>query len=128
MAPIDAMERSRCELRGCVTLATEDVEGHVWLIADYPAVVSGRNVEEVAGPHHDFASVVHLGHRLTAQYEADMLHLARRLTSHRPDVLRPLPTRLVELAWVSRRPCNEDFILGKGTRELCHDRRSTRMS
>lgn len=38
------------------------------------------------------------------------------------------PTRLGELAWVSRRPCNEDFILGKGTRELCHDLRSTRMS
>ena len=95
MGPIDAVGRWRCELRGCVTLAAEDVEGDVGLIADHPAVVSGRDVEEVASPHHHFASVVHLGHRLTAQYEADMLNLARRLTSHRPDVLRPLPTRLV---------------------------------
>lgn len=71
----------------------EDVEGDVRLIADRPAVVSGRDVEEVASPHHHFASVVHLGHGLTAQYEADLLNLARRLTSHRPDVLRPFPTR-----------------------------------
>lgn len=48
----------------------EDVEGDVRLIADRPAVVSGRDVEEVASPHHHFASVVHLGHGLTAQYEA----------------------------------------------------------
>ena len=45
-----------CELRGGVTLAAEDVEGDVGLIADHPAVVSGRDVEEVASPHHHFAS------------------------------------------------------------------------
>ena len=56
MGPIDAVGRWRCELRGCVTLAAEDVEGDVGLIADHPAVVSGRDVEEVASPHHHFAS------------------------------------------------------------------------
>ena len=83
--------RSRPSLRCCVLLAAEDVERDVRLVADYPAVMPGWDVEKITRAHHDLASVVHLGDGLTAQHEADMLDLARGFALRASDVLGPLP-------------------------------------
>jgi hypothetical protein len=87
-----------------VVLATEDVERDIRLVADDPAVVAWRNVEEVAGLHHPLGAVVHLGDGLAAEYEPDVLDLARRGADDRSDVLGPAPARLVRRPTDRRRP------------------------
>src|SRR5439155_24029755 len=82
-------------LRSRVALAAEDVQRDVRLVADHPAVVAGRYVEEVPRPHHDLAAVVHLRNGPAAQDQADVLDLARALAGGWADVLRPLPPGLV---------------------------------
>src|SRR5262245_41930782 len=78
-----------------VALAAEDVKRDIGLLADDPAVVSGRNVEEVPRLHQPLSPVVHLGDGLPAEYESDMLHLARCGAYSRRNVLRPSPAGLV---------------------------------
>jgi hypothetical protein len=56
-------------------LAAEDVERDIWFVADDPAVVAGRYIEQVAGLHDQFGSVVHLCDGLAAEYETDVLDL-----------------------------------------------------
>ncbi len=82
-------------LRNCVVLAAEDVQRDVRLVTDDPAVMTRRNVEEVAGAHHDFTSAVHLRNCLAAEHQADMLDLTGGLARRSPDVLGPPPARLV---------------------------------
>src|SRR5215217_8719795 len=78
-----------------VILAAHDVERYVRLVADHPAVMSRRHVEEVARLHDALLAVVHLHRRTAADHEPHVLDHAgarpRRLT----DVLGPLPARLV---------------------------------
>src|SRR5262249_42108337 len=58
-------------------LAAEDGRRDMGLPAAAPAVVPGRNVEEAPRLHQPLSPVVHLGDGLPAEYEPDMLHLAR---------------------------------------------------
>src|ERR1700716_4180646 len=90
-------------LLGCIVLAAEDVQRDVRLVADDPAVVTRRYVEEIALAHHHLASVVHLGDRLSVQDEPDVLDLARTLAGRRADVLGPSPARLIRRAPERRR-------------------------
>ena len=63
-------------LGSCVPVAAEDVQRHIRLVADDPAVVSRRHVEEIASAHDDLTSVIHLGNGLATKHEADVLDLA----------------------------------------------------
>jgi putative flavoprotein involved in K+ transport len=87
-----------------VLLAAEDVERDVRRVADDPAVVAGRDVEEVARVHHSLGTVVHLRDRLAAEDEADVLDLAGGGADGRPDMLGPAPTRFVRRSTERRRP------------------------
>jgi hypothetical protein len=94
----------RCRLRDRVILTAEDVQRDVGFVAHNPAVVTGRNVEEVPRAHHNLGTLVHLRHRLAAQHESDVLNLARALARRRTNMFRPFPSRLVGRAADSRRP------------------------
>ena len=71
--------------------AALEVQRHVGLIPQHPAVVSGWDVEHVAGLHFYVGAVVHRDHGTTRQHHADMLDLAALFANRRTDVLGPLP-------------------------------------
>ncbi|HUA16865.1 MAG TPA: hypothetical protein VMG31_16345 [Verrucomicrobiae bacterium] len=52
------------------------MQGDVRLVSDYPTVVPGFDVEEIAGLHLDHAAVVHGSRRAPGKSEPHVLDLA----------------------------------------------------
>lgn len=86
--------RSRA-LRLRVAVSAEEVEGLVLLGADHPAVVAGRNAEEVARVHDDLAAVAHSEPPGARKHEPDMLDLAEFSPCRGSKMLGPAPSGLV---------------------------------
>src|SRR6266404_3436364 len=78
-----------------VLLGAHQVQRDVRLIADHPAVVSGRDVEDVASFHLDHAAIVHGGDRSSGDHNAYMLDVAALLPHCLSDMRRPFPAGLV---------------------------------
>jgi hypothetical protein len=97
-------DRKRLFGRRGVGFAIQDVERDVGFVADDPAVVARRDVEEVAALHQVLGLIVHLGDRLPAEHQADALDLAGGRAHGRRDVLGPAPARLVGRPTQDRRP------------------------
>ena len=60
----------------CVLPGTEQVQGDVVLIPDYPAIVPGRDAEEIAWAEDNFSAVCHLDRRMAGDHQAQVLYLA----------------------------------------------------
>src|SRR3954471_15745054 len=93
-AATEAAPHGPCE-SARVVLAAHDVQRHVRLVADDPAVVSGRHVEELARRHHPLGPVVHRDRGPATEDEAHVLDVAGLLAARLADVLGPFPARLV---------------------------------
>src|SRR5438105_558528 len=76
-------------------IGAKEVERDIRLVADHPAVVSWRDVENVAGAHLEYAAVVHRRRGAAGHDHADMLDLAGALAERAADVDRPFPARLI---------------------------------
>src|SRR5207302_4628783 len=61
---------------GRVMVGAEEVERDVGLVADDPAVVPRRNVEDVASAHLEHAAVIHCGGGAARDDHSDMSDLA----------------------------------------------------
>src|SRR4051794_24548419 len=70
----------------------------IGLIAHDPAVVPGRDVEDIARAHLDHLAVIHRRRGLAGDDHPDMLDLARRLAKRGADMLGPFPARLISCA------------------------------
>src|SRR3954447_22560965 len=93
-AATEAAPHGPCE-SARVVLAAPDVQRHVPLVADDPAVLGGRHVEELAGLHHPLGPVVHRDRSASAEDEADVLDPAGLLAARLAHVLGPPPAGLV---------------------------------
>jgi hypothetical protein len=82
--------------RDCVLPGTEQVQGDIVLIPHYPAIVPGRDAEEIARPEDNFGPVCHLDRRMARYHQAEVLYLAKLGAGRWPNVLRPPPTRFVD--------------------------------
>src|SRR5687768_5120130 len=78
-----------------VMVGAEEMQRHIRLVADHPAVVAGRDVKEVAGAHLDHPAVVHRRRRAARHDHSDMLDQARLLAERSADMDRPFPPRLI---------------------------------
>src|SRR5712671_6074339 len=83
-----------------VVVRAEKMEGNVGLVADHPAVVSGRNVEDVSRAHLGDHAVVHRSGCAARDDDAHMLDRAARRAGRRADMQRPPP------AWFIGRAAN----------------------
>src|SRR5215470_13984757 len=92
---------SKLMFRG-VFVRPEHMQRDVGFIADYPAVMSGRNIENIPGSHFYHRAVIHLRGRTARNDQADMLDGAPCRTCRSPDVQRPFPPRFIS------RPSNTD--------------------
>jgi hypothetical protein len=63
------------------------VERDVRLLADHPAVVSGRCIEEVAGFRDDLLSILYRYDGLSREDEPDVLDLTQAFSAGGADVL-----------------------------------------
>lgn len=89
--------RSARELRllPCVFAGTKKMQRYVGLVAQHPAVMAWRDVEEVSRIQLFYRSPVHCRRGASGDDEPDVLHIAAPLPLSRPDMSRPLPSRLV---------------------------------
>ena len=54
-----------------------EVDRDPGLVADHPGIVSGRDLEDVAGPNLELGPVAHLGSEPAAEGHPDVMKLAR---------------------------------------------------
>src|ERR1700742_996949 len=85
------------------------MDRHVRLVADNPAIVPGRNVEEVSGLQLIDGSIVHGGCRLPRYHHADVFHLAGPGANLPANVFRPAPSRIVSRAADGHAAYVDDF-------------------
>src|SRR5689334_8418954 len=79
-----------------VTIRTEKMQRDVRLVADDPAVVrDGGDVEDLPGAELEDRAVVERGGGGAGEHHAHVLDRATGGADGRPDVLAPLPSRLV---------------------------------
>jgi hypothetical protein len=81
-----------------VVVRTEKMQGDIRLVADHPAVVSRRDVEDVSLVQLGNGAVVHCSRRAPRDNDADMLNRAARRAGSGADMRRPSPARLVDRA------------------------------
>src|SRR5262245_21806053 len=82
----------------CVISGPDQVHRHVGPVTNDPAVVSARDVEDVAGAELEHPAVVHRRRGTPADHDPDVLDLAARLLQRAANVLGPFPTWLVRSA------------------------------
>src|SRR5215472_7073195 len=82
----------------CILLRAHQMNRHVWLVADDPAVVPGGNIEDVAGSQFFNCAILHGKARSSGDNDADMFNHAELRAARFADVFRPAPTRLVSRA------------------------------
>src|SRR6266566_5769239 len=84
-----------CATRGIV-IGPKEMQRDIWLIANHPAVVRyWRNVKKLARSQLKYASTVEGHRRRAGQHQANMFNITPGCANAWPDVLAPLPTRLV---------------------------------
>ena len=84
------------------------MERDIGLITNHPAVVSyRRDVKKVACFYFEDCSIIEGGCCCTGKDQADVFNMAAGSTNAWPDVLAPLPTRLIHGA-TNRHPTDVD--------------------
>jgi hypothetical protein len=86
------------KLFGGVFVRTEKVERDIRSVAYDPTVVTGRagrDVEKRAGAQFVDGAVLHGSSSAAGDDQSDVLHIAARGTDRWPNVLGPLPARLI---------------------------------
>src|SRR5215472_8259965 len=82
-----------------VLFCSQQMQGNVGLVTDYPAVMAGWNIEDITRFHFDYAAIVHGCHRAARNNEANMFDRTRlracACAQSLANVDRPLPARLV---------------------------------
>jgi hypothetical protein len=78
-----------------VGVCAHEVQGHVRVISDDPAIVPRGDVEKVSGLQVDHAAIVHGRHGTTGYDEPYVLDHATFLTRNFAHVFRPLPAWIV---------------------------------
>src|SRR5262249_19052287 len=78
-----------------VVVCAEKMQGNIGLVADHPAVVSGRDVEDISLAHLGDGAIVHCRCCPARDDDADMLNRATRRADSRPDMQRPFPAGLI---------------------------------
>src|SRR6266496_240043 len=76
-------------------IGAEERKRDVGLVADDPAVVPRRDVEDIAGTHLEHAAIVHRRGGAARDDHSHMLDLTRLLPEWRADMHRPFPSRLI---------------------------------
>ena len=79
----------------CVLCGAHQVDGDVGFIANDPAVMSWRNVEDVSSFHLYDAAIIHCRNGTPGDHHADVLHHATLRADGLSDMLGPFPARLV---------------------------------
>jgi hypothetical protein len=82
----------------CVISGAHEVERYIRLVADDPAIMTGRNVKDIPCLQLYDCTVFHRGGRVAGDDDADVLDIAIRLSARRTNVSRPFPTGLVRRA------------------------------
>ena len=68
------------------------------LVADHPCVMAGRDVDDIVRAEIHLGPVVVPHMRASAHDVAGVVNPARRATHDRPHMLRPMPSRLMDVA------------------------------
>src|SRR5512146_2011023 len=76
-------------------IGSKKMQRDIGLVANDPAVMSGRNVEDLPRPHFDNPSVVHGGRGAAGNDHSDMLDSAGSLAKWLADMLRPSPAGVI---------------------------------
>src|SRR3989449_2805204 len=92
--PISGCSRAQSELLS-ILVCTEEMQRHVRLGALDPAVVTRRDVEQVAGPEGEGLAVVHDDPAASRDDEPDVLDLTALGPHDGADVRGPLPPRVI---------------------------------
>jgi hypothetical protein len=72
-----------------------EVHPHPWLVPDDPGIVSGWDLEDLAGADLEFRAVGHLGPQAACERNPQMMELARVSAGYGLYVNGPAPARLV---------------------------------
>src|SRR5215468_7004999 len=78
-----------------VVRGAHEVKRHVWLVADNPAIVSRRDVEEISGFDLDDAAVHHGRDCFPGDSQPYMLHRTLLQPGRGADIDRPLPAQII---------------------------------
>src|SRR5690349_16704367 len=98
IAAVVAVQLGTLVVAGRVVIGAEEMERHIKLVADNPAVVprrARRDVEDLAGAHLDHVAVSHRRGCAAGYDHSDMLDLAVSLALRLADMLRLFPAGLV---------------------------------
>src|SRR6478752_5646981 len=81
---------------GRVILGSEEVQRHIRLIANDPAVVwHGRNVKQIACVKLNYSIIMECNCRGSRENKPDVFNRTARRANARADVLAPFPPRLI---------------------------------
>ena len=97
-------------------MCADPVDRLVRLVADNPRVVTGGHVDHVVRADLQLGAIVVAYVKSSAHDVARVMEPARRATDHGPHVLRPVPTRVMNVA--GNRELTEVDLVGDPTRKV----------